>query len=77
MFDTSLRRLKDHIGTPLAKRMSRVSPILISVFALIVGLLAAYTAFQNHYYWAFGLWYLNRALDGLDGLKIQQAQVVL
>lgn len=68
MFDSNLRRFKDQVGTPLAKRMSRVSPILISFFALIVGLLSAYTAFKQQYLWAFGLWYLNRALDGLDGL---------
>lgn len=68
MFDSNLRRFKDRVGTPLAKRMSHVSPILISVFALIVGLLSAYAAFKQQYLWAFGLWYLNRALDGLDGL---------
>jgi len=68
MFDTSIRRFKDRVGTPLAKRMNRVSPILISIVALIVGLFAAYMAFKQQYLWAFGLWYLNRALDGLDGL---------
>lgn len=68
MFDTSLRQFKDHVGTPLAKRMSRVQPLVISLLALIVGLLAAYAAFKQQYIAAFGLWYLNRALDGLDGL---------
>jgi phosphatidylglycerophosphate synthase len=68
MFDTPLRRFKDRVGTPLAKRMGRVSPILVSVFALLAGLLASYAAYKTHYLWAFGLWYLNRALDGLDGL---------
>ncbi len=68
MFDTSLRRLKDRVGAPLARRMTRVSPITISLIALLVGLLASYAAYQNQYHWAFGLWLLNRALDGLDGL---------
>lgn len=68
MFDTNLRRFKDRVGTPLAKRMNRISPILISIFALIVGLIAAYMAFKQQYLWAFGFWYLNRTLDGLDGL---------
>jgi phosphatidylglycerophosphate synthase len=68
MFDTPLRRFKDRVGTPLAKRMSRVSPILISMFSLVAGLLAAFAAYKNQYLWALGLWCLNRALDGLDGL---------
>ena len=68
MFDTSLRRFKDRAGTPLARRVSRVPPMAISILSLIAGLLAAYAAFKGQYLWAFGLWYLNRALDGLDGL---------
>jgi phosphatidylglycerophosphate synthase len=68
MFDTSLRRFKDRVGEPLARRIRRVPPMIISLLALLVGLLAAYTAFKGQYLWAFGLWYLNRALDGLDGL---------
>ncbi len=68
MFDPPLRRFKDRVGTPLAKRMSRVSPILISMFSLTAGLLAAFAAYKNQYLWALGLWCLNRALDGLDGL---------
>ncbi len=68
MFDTSLRRFKDRVGEPLARRMIRVSPIFISVLALVVGLLATYAAFKGQYLFAFGLWIFNRVLDGLDGL---------
>lgn len=68
MFDTSLRRFKDRVGTPLAKRMDRISPLFISLLALVTGLIAAYAAYKNQFIWSFGLWYLNRALDGLDGL---------
>lgn len=68
MFDTSLRRFKDRVGEPLARRMSRVSPMFISSLALVVGLWAAYGAFKGQYLWAFTLWFLNRVLDGLDGL---------
>jgi phosphatidylglycerophosphate synthase len=68
MFDTSLRQFKDRVGTPLARNMSHIPPMVISVLALIVGLLAAYAALKQQYIGAFGLWYLNRALDGLDGL---------
>ena len=68
MFDTPLRRLKDRAGTPLAKHMGSVAPLSLSVLALIVGLLASYAAYENLYFPALGLWILNRALDGLDGL---------
>ncbi|MBI5965204.1 MAG: CDP-alcohol phosphatidyltransferase family protein [Chloroflexi bacterium] len=68
MFDTSLRRFKDQVGTPLARRMSRVSPMFISILALVVGLLATYTAYKHQYIWALAFWFLNRILDGLDGL---------
>ena len=68
MFDTNMRRLKDRVATPLANRLSRVSPMTMSMLALAAGLLASYAAYRNQYLWAFGLWYLNRALDGLDGL---------
>jgi phosphatidylglycerophosphate synthase len=68
MFDTPLRQFKDRMGMPLARRMSRVSPLAISLLALIVGLLGSFAAYKNQYLWALGLWCLNRALDGLDGL---------
>jgi phosphatidylglycerophosphate synthase len=68
MFDTPLRQFKDQVATPVAKRMRRVPPLLMSICSLIAGLFSAYAAYQNLYLLAFGLWLLNRALDGLDGL---------
>lgn len=68
MFDTSLRHFKDRVGEPLARHMSRVSPMFISMLGLVIGLLATYTAFKGQYLFAFALWILNRVLDGLDGL---------
>ena len=68
MFDTNMRRLKDRVATPLANRLSYVSPMTMSMLALAAGLFASYAAYRSQYLWAFGLWYLNRALDGLDGL---------
>jgi phosphatidylglycerophosphate synthase len=68
MFDSSLRRFKDQVGTPLARRMSRVSPIFISILALAIGVLATYSAYKQQYLLAFAFWILNRILDGLDGL---------
>lgn len=68
MFDASLRKVKDRVGAPLARRLSRVSPIAISLVALVVALLAAWSAYRQIYPAAFALWILNRAFDGLDGL---------
>jgi len=68
MFDTKMRRLKDRVATPLAKHMSSVPPLFMSMLALVAGLFASYAAYRGQYWWAFGLWYLNRAFDGLDGL---------
>jgi hypothetical protein len=66
MFDTSLRRFKDQVGA-LATRMSRVSPMFISVLALVVGLLASYAAKTAI---SLGIWSLasQPCIDGLDGL---------
>jgi phosphatidylglycerophosphate synthase len=78
MFDTQLRRLKDRIGAPLAGRLT-LSPLVISVLALAAGLLASCAAYRDLYLLAFGLWCLNRTLDGLDGLiaRLQDRQTDL
>lgn len=68
MFDSSLRQFKDRLGAPLAQRLSGISPLAITLLALAAGLLAAWFAYRQFYFAAFGLWILNRALDGLDGL---------
>lgn len=68
MFDSSLRRFKDQVGELFARRMSRISPMVISMSALAVGLLATYAAFKGQYLVALAFWILNRILDGLDGL---------
>ncbi len=68
MLDTPLRKFKDQVGAPLAQSLSRVPPILITILALVAGLLAAWFAFTQSYFVALGFWILNRVLDGLDGL---------
>ncbi len=72
MFDTPLRRFKDQVGTPLAHRMSRISPTFISMLGLAIGLFATYAAYKQQYLWALTLWLINRILDGLDGLIARQ-----
>ena len=68
MFDTPLRKFKDQVGNPLARRLSRVSPTTVSLLGLVIALLAAWCAYRQIYFAAFALWILNRVLDGLDGL---------
>ena len=68
MFDTPLRKFKDQVGNPLARRLSRVSPTTVSLLGLVIALLAAWSAYRQIYFAAFALWILNRVLDGLDGL---------
>lgn len=68
MFDTPLRKIKDQVGTPLARSMSRVSPTTVSLIGLGIALFAAWSAYRQIYFAAFALWILNRVLDGLDGL---------
>ena len=68
MFDTPLRKVKDRVGTPLARSLSRVSPTTVSLIGLVIALLAAWSAYRQIYFAAFVLWILNRVLDGLDGL---------
>lgn len=68
MFDTPLRKIKDQVGTPLARSLSRVSPTTVSLIGLVIALFAAWSAYRQIYFAAFALWILNRVLDGLDGL---------
>lgn len=68
MFDTPLRKFKDKVGNPLARRLSRVSPTTVSLLGLVIALLAAWSAYRQIYFAAFALWILNRVFDGLDGL---------
>jgi len=68
MFDTPLRKIKDRVGTPLARSLKRVSPTTVSLIGMIIALLAAWSAYRQIYFAAFALWILNRVLDGLDGL---------
>lgn len=76
MIDQTLRIPKKRLLEPVAKRFSGVKPETITLIALLVGLLAALMAGLGLSYWAFGLWLLNRMLDGLDGelARYQQTQ---
>ena len=68
MFDTTLRRVKDRVGEPLAGRMKGISPNTVSLAAFGAGVLTAVLAARGSTLWALAFWLVSRALDGLDGL---------
>jgi phosphatidylglycerophosphate synthase len=68
MFDKVLRLPKEKILEPLARTvLKNVSPTIVTIAASLVAVGAGVTASQNLYGLTFGLWLLNRLLDGLDG----------
>ncbi len=68
MLDRWLRRWKDRLLAPLARRLGQhVSPGAVSIAALLVGLAAALALWRGESSVALALWLLNRFLDGLDG----------
>lgn len=72
MFDEQLRGVKDGVFDPLAQLLQSVSPWFFSAAGLLVGLMAATALWQQQYALGFGLWFLNRVFDGLDGAVARQ-----
>lgn len=68
MLDHTLRVYKDDLLRPVAGYLGRISPNVITLFAMVTGLAAAGAAGLQWYWAALGLWLLNRVLDGLDGM---------
>lgn len=69
MRDSVLRRQKDILLTPVvSSTMGAIHPNLVSVIAMIVGLLAGAAIANQLYYYGLILWIFNRILDGLDGI---------
>lgn len=68
MIDSALRRAKDTVYRPFARRVARyVSPLTITAAGGIVGLGSAVAGWQGSMAIGLLLWWANRALDGLDG----------
>ena len=68
MFDTTLRKTKDRIGEPIARRLINISPNTISLIGLGFGIASAIFAARQLYFFGLAFWLLNRIFDGLDGL---------
>lgn len=67
MFDEQMRLTKDTVFNPLARLLVGFPPWVFSGLGLFVGIAAALALWQKAYGLGFGLWFLNRAFDGLDG----------
>ncbi len=68
MMDNTLRQFKDEVCFPLARQIGKsVDPITITLIGGGIGLMAALAGWQGYYLLGLVLWWLNRALDGLDG----------
>jgi len=67
MFDHLLRGFKDRLLAPLAMLLRGVSPNLLSLVALVLGLSAAAAAARGAWGIGLALWIANRVTDGLDG----------
>lgn len=76
MLDDKMRLYKDKMFIPLARRLGHLSPNAITITAMLFGLAAAAFAARQMFLIAFGLWLVNRILDGLDGLmaRLQDRQ---
>lgn len=67
MFDDKLRNLKEKMYAPVARRLTHVPPLLLTVCAFLCGLAATLYLYQAHYRSALLLWLISRVIDGLDG----------
>ncbi len=68
MFDLWMRQLKDRLLAPMAALLAGVvHPHLVTVLAMVAGVLAAGLAAVGGTVSAVGLWWVSRFLDGLDG----------
>jgi phosphatidylglycerophosphate synthase len=73
VIDAQLRVQKEAVLGPVAGRLpSRISPISITLLAVVPGIGAALAAADGRNILAVGLWLLNRLLDGLDGTLARQ-----
>ena len=68
MFDDIMRRFKEFMLLPLARRLVRVPPATLTLISLLFGLITALLAWQQLYWWSVLGWSLNRIFDGLDGV---------
>lgn len=75
MRDVVLRQQKDRLLMPLAgQAFTAIHPNVVSLAALVVGLLAVLAVIQQAFLVGLVLWICNRILDGLDGVVARAHQ---
>ncbi len=69
MLDARARLLLDRPLSGLARLVDRplVTPDRLTLLGLVTGLASAVTAAGQLWWWALGLWWFSRVMDGLDG----------
>lgn len=68
MFDEYFRRWKERLLAPVARVLGgRIAPNTLTLLAALTGVLCSVAAWRGRHGVALALWWLNRALDGLDG----------
>ncbi len=69
MLDATARRVLERPLSELARLVDRpcVRPNRLTLLGLVTGLASAATAAGQLWWWALGLWWFSRAMDGLDG----------
>ena len=69
MFDPLLRPVKERVIYPLARLVGeRISPIILTIAGMLLGLGAAFAVALNAVGVALVLWLVSRLFDGLDGV---------
>jgi phosphatidylglycerophosphate synthase len=73
MLDGIGRKVKDALLDPLVRSLPRsIHPNAITVASLVPGVAAAVLAATGFWWWAQAAFWLNRGMDGLDGLVARQ-----
>lgn len=69
MLDARARRYLDRPLSHVARLVDRpqVSPNRLTMLGLVAGLASAGAAAGQLWWWALGLWWFSRVMDGLDG----------
>lgn len=72
VLDPIVRPLKDSFLRPLARRLYLLPPAMVTLLALVAGLAAAGFLAAGVFAAGLFLWFVNRFLDGLDGVMARE-----
>lgn len=67
MFDDFFRQRKECLQLPLALQCTHIHPTMITLLALLCGMVSGLLLMQRFYGYGLLFWALNRFLDGFDG----------